>query len=265
MDNVGPDTFQALHVLGEGVRSPVQGDHIGITYSIFNVETGKRLHAAQRHWVHGHEELNALHGLLEKRVAGDSVSYVFPAHLAPWDIIGPESSTAPSDSSMLKISLRIDVVMSQEEAAQEAELYNEWTRARRKEADASLKKHLYLEGVDAAEANFAGVYVVVEQEGDGEIIAFGDQVTLDYQATFLDGTVFDDTYASGTPLVFKCGVQGQVIWGLSLAVRKLSVGSKARVYIPYAFGFGQEGSSTGIVPPFANLVYDLKVREMERP
>jgi len=265
MAPIGNGIYQQLHVLGEGERQPAVGDHIGISYTVLHDDSDMVLHRAQRHWVRGERKQLLWDTLLTQRVVGDSLSLLMKAGQLPWDFLGSQIGSKPADSVSLRLSLRVDAVMSPSEAAEEAELYHSWSRLRHQEAEKALLQHMQDTGVDIEDAEFAGVYVVVEQEGDGEIIAFGDQVIMDYQGRFLNEKVFDDTYASGTPLNFKVGVQGQVIWGLSLAVRKLSVGSKARIYVPYAFGFGSEGSSTGIVPPFSNLVYDVDVKSMTRP
>jgi len=57
-------------------------------------------------------------------------------------------------------------------------------------------------------------------EGTGPYITHGASVTMHYNGTLEDGTVFDSSYTRGSPLTFKVG-DGKVIKGLELAIVNL--------------------------------------------
>lgn len=244
MDKVGEGIYQHLHKLGEGERKPLPGYHVGLTYNAYLLDPMEKLGRAQRFWLHGEPSLKSLNTMLSNRVEGDSVTLIAPISKLPWDIIGPESVSIPEPDRMVRMEIRIDAVLTDSEVQEEQAFYNQWLEKRGNESKQSLNEYLVRNGIDPEKDAFAGVYVVVKKQGEGELIAFGDVVTLNYRGTFLDGTLFDDTFTSGSPLVFTVGAQGQVIWGMSLAVRKLSEGASATIYIPYSFAFGSQGSST---------------------
>jgi FKBP-type peptidyl-prolyl cis-trans isomerase FklB len=265
MNRVGEQVYMQLHRLGDGMRSPMAGDQVGIRFSVSLLEPQEYLHTAQRFINYSDPTLKALNTVLKNRVVGDSISVILPASKLPWDVIGPEISIQPGPERLVEVGLLVEAVLTPEEAELEEARLNKWLKERRLEAERSMHAFLVKEGLDPDKDSFGGVYVTIKEKGDGELISFGDRITINYQGRFLNGRVFDDTYASGAPMSFNVGEQGQVIWGLSLAVRKLSAGAKARVYIPYAYGFGSSGSSTGIVPPFANIIYDIEVMSVLRP
>ena len=61
------------------------------------------------------------------------------------------------------------------------------------------------------------------------------------------------------PLVLKIGDPGQIIKGMDIGLRLMKEGGKAKIIIPSQLGFGDKGSSTGIVPPYTSLIYDVEL------
>lgn len=104
-----------------------------------------------------------------------------------------------------------------------------------------------------------GLQYEVLEEGDGPRPQPGDQVTIHYRGTLLDGTEFDSSYERGEPATF--GV-GQVIPGFSEALQLMPVGSKFRVVIPGELGYGEQGAGADIGPN-ATLVFEIELLEIQ--
>jgi len=102
-------------------------------------------------------------------------------------------------------------------------------------------------------------YISVSKMGEGDSIKPKAEVVISYQAYFSDGTKFDDTEQWHDSLTFKYGVPLQIIKGLEQGIAGLREGSEAKLIIPSRLAFGEKGSSSGIVPPFEPLLYDLKI------
>lgn len=84
----------------------------------------------------------------------------------------------------------------------------------------------------------------VLEEGDGDVVATGDTVTLNYQGTSWDtGEVFDQSYG-GDPAQFSTD---QVIQGFGAALVGQKVGTKLIVTIPpeYAYGTDADAAELG--------------------
>lgn len=78
----------------------------------------------------------------------------------------------------------------------------------------------------------------VLEEGDGDTIAAGDSVTLDYQGTSWDtGEVFDQSYGTGQPATFTTD---GVIQGFGAALVGQKVGTKLIVSIPPEYAYGTD-------------------------
>ncbi|ETW02026.1 hypothetical protein, variant 1 [Aphanomyces invadans] len=102
--------------------------------------------------------------------------------------------------------------------------------------------------------------VVVEFVHDGDHSTYpqrGDSVTVNYVGTLaVTGAKFDSSYDRSAPFQFHLGL-GEVIKGWDEGVAKLSLNETARLYIPSHLGYGASGAGSGVIPPNADLIFDV--------
>ena len=103
-----------------------------------------------------------------------------------------------------------------------------------------------------------GIYYIEIEEGEGELLLPGDSVYLHYIGRFLDGTIFDNTYKT-EPFEFTYGVYFQLIRGMEIGISKMKRGGKAKFILPSHLAFGENGSSTGIVPPNTTVIFEVEL------
>ena len=74
------------------------------------------------------------------------------------------------------------------------------------------------------------------------------------------GTLFDSSLAPGkTPLgPFAVGTSS-LIPGFSQCVLGMKVGGQRRCNIPPNLAYGSQGSSNGVIPPNATLIFELEL------
>lgn len=96
-----------------------------------------------------------------------------------------------------------------------------------------------------------------EVVGQGQEAKTGDEVSVHYTGTLMDGKKFDSSRDRGDPFKFKLG-QGQVIKGWDQGVVGMKVGGKRKLVIPSALGYGEKGSPPTI-PPGAGLKFDVEL------
>ena len=104
----------------------------------------------------------------------------------------------------------------------------------------------------------SGLQYEVLVEGEGKKPSATDRVRCHYEGTLIDGTIFDSSVKRGTPAVF--GVN-QVIKGWVEALQLMSVGSKWKLYIPSALGYGAQGAGESI-PPYTTLIFEVELLEI---
>ena len=81
-----------------------------------------------------------------------------------------------------------------------------------------------------------------------------DLVSVHYEGTLTDGTVFDSSFERGSPAVFA---PDQVVPGWTEALQMMKVGDEWFLYIPPALGYGDR--QAGNIPAHSVLVFRLKV------
>ena len=138
------------------------------------------------------------------------------------------------------------------------------------EAAAKGKKNLELEkSFLAANAKKDGVvttasglqYQVITQ-GAGPKPKATDRVTAHYTGTLLDGTEFDSSHKRGEPAQF---VLDSVVPGWSEALQLMPKGSKYKLWIPAALGYGEAGTPGGPIPPNSTLVFEIELLDIAKP
>ncbi|MDR2747840.1 MAG: peptidylprolyl isomerase [Treponema sp.] len=102
-----------------------------------------------------------------------------------------------------------------------------------------------------------GVRYKILKEGSGFKPTVGNTVQLNYRAAFLDGTVFDSSDISGSPLEFPVG-QGLVIPGFDETVLDMQLGEKRLAIIPPELAYGEQGAA-GFIPPNSYLVMEFEL------
>ena len=101
----------------------------------------------------------------------------------------------------------------------------------------------------------SGLIFIETQKGkSGAHPSATDVVTVHYTGTLLDGTKFDSSIDRGEPATFSLN---QVIPGWTEAIQLMTKGSKAKLIIPSALGYGPRGG--GPIPPFSTLLFDVEL------
>ena len=135
----------------------------------------------------------------------------------------------------------------------------------RAEAEAKAKKNLE-EGTAflAKNAKAAGVVTTasglqyqVIAPGNGPKPTDADTIVVNYTGKLLDGTEFDSTAKAGQPATFQ--MSRPLIPGWTEAVKLMPKGSKYRVWIPAALGYGEAVPPDGPIPPNATLVFEIEL------
>lgn len=94
--------------------------------------------------------------------------------------------------------------------------------------------------------------VHVVRMGNGPRPVMGQTCILTYKGYLPSGSLFDSS-----PPDYKFEL-GQNIIGLEEALMQLSVGSKAKIWIPYDKAYGEDGAPP-MIPARADLTFDLSL------
>jgi FKBP-type peptidyl-prolyl cis-trans isomerase FklB len=104
----------------------------------------------------------------------------------------------------------------------------------------------------------SGVQYKIIRQGTGAKPLLEDTIVAHYKGTLLDGTVFDESYGRGQPIVYPLN---QLVEGWKQVLVLMPVGSKWQLFIPSDYGYGERGS--GLIPGGATLVFDMELLEVK--
>jgi len=105
----------------------------------------------------------------------------------------------------------------------------------------------------------SGLQYEILEQGDGQTFpTASDKVKVHYRGTLIDGTEFDSSYARNQPISFGLN---QVIAGWTEGLQLMSVGSKAKLYIPAELAYGSR--KAGSIPANSTLVFEVELLGIE--
>ncbi|KAK0108163.1 Peptidyl-prolyl cis-trans isomerase fpr2 [Cadophora gregata] len=82
----------------------------------------------------------------------------------------------------------------------------------------------------------------------------GDLISVNYNGTLTDGTLFDSSYAGSAPEPFAFTIgAGEVIKGWELGLLDMCIGDQRKLTLPPAFGYGDH--TVGPIPANSTLIF----------
>ena len=122
----------------------------------------------------------------------------------------------------------------------------------REDGEAFLAENTGREGVIILPS---GLQYQVLREGNGPKPELTDRVSVHYIGSLLDGTEFNNSYSSGTPIIFAVN---RVVAGWTEVLQLMGVGAKWKVWLPPELGYGTAGRGTQIAPN-ATLEFEIEL------
>ena len=122
-----------------------------------------------------------------------------------------------------------------------------------------------------------GLQYVITKKGGGKKPANGSTIYIHYAGFLENGSLFDSSIEEVAktfgkydpnraaqhgyqPIPFQAGRKDGMIPGFIEGIEKLSFGDKAVIFIPSNLGYGEAGAG-GIIPPNANLIFEIELLE----
>lgn len=104
---------------------------------------------------------------------------------------------------------------------------------------------------------FSGVYYEIIESGDSTSMMpiYGDVVTVDYS-----GWLYNSSDPFESKIDFSQQLGRNLITGWTLAIERMHIGDKWKVYIPYYQGYGI--SSNDNVPAYSTLIFTIKLKSI---
>lgn len=168
-----------------------------------------------------------------------------------------------NEHDLFKIKISVIDVQSEQEFEQEKQAFLNWIEDFGDYERVILKQFISQKKIDAKPAASGLIFLPLERT-NGPKVELGDTITINYEGRFINGKYFDSTVRRKQPFQFVFGTEWQVIKGLEEGLALMREGEKALFILPSDLAFGSEGSSTGIIPPFTSLIYEVEVLKVSK-
>jgi FKBP-type peptidyl-prolyl cis-trans isomerase FkpA len=160
--------------------------------------------------------------------------------------------------SKMKVRIHMLDLQTKQDYEHEKQAFLKWIDDLSSFEKEVLKQFVHNEHVDIQPTE-SGLYKLQIKKGKGKKVAIGDTVIVHYEGRFLDGKFFDSTKQRNEAFGFVYGTEWQVVEGLEEAIGSMREGEKSLFIIPSELAFGRKGSSTGIVPPYTSVIFEVEL------
>ncbi|MCL2720959.1 MAG: FKBP-type peptidyl-prolyl cis-trans isomerase [Treponema sp.] len=103
----------------------------------------------------------------------------------------------------------------------------------------------------------SGLQYEILEYTEGEKPKANSMVRVNYLGTFIDGSLFDNSYEEGGAYI----PLEMVIKGWTEGLMLMSEGSKYILYIPSNLAYGKDGIQ-GFIPPYSTLIFTVELLEI---
>ena len=192
---------------------------------------------------------------------GGTMRFVMPSALA-FDSTGYEPYIKPY--TPIHALIRMNSVMDKADydkkqaalaAAQEAE------KARREAAEQeAINDYIKDKGIAEAPTE-SGLYIFNRQEGEGNLVQWGDTVSVHYVMRNLKEEQIESSYDYGRPMTFVVG-SGSMVPAIEEALMTMAPHAKVSVVTPSALAFGATDLGETL-PPYSPLRIELELVEVK--
>lgn len=273
----------------ENAVKPEEGSGIGIRYTIKKQANDSLLVASKDVVQDGSGILrqilnkSACKGCIEDAIMmlgkGDSAAFIISA-----DSFFLKTMRQNELPPFIKKGEFLLVNMKMEEVKTKKEI-EENTKKQMEEQEAMLKKFKDAEqpSIDKYIAdnklnvtlNKDSIYFIQDAPGSGSLAQDGDSLYVEYTGMLLDGRIFDSSrfedaekggigkpkeYCRPIPILLG---NHSVIVGWEKALRMMKKGTKARVILPSAQGYGPGGNGQ-VIPPYAPLMFSMEIVSIKK-
>ncbi len=250
--------YYQLHTLGESGRRADYGDYITADIRYLTMDDSVFFEGRRKLQLEPSDTRGSIDKCFIMLNHGEQATFVISADQFFKSTLESELPAFLEPGSNMKVWLSIVDIQTEQEYENEKIAFLNWIDDFGEYEKVVLEQFLQQEelGVEPTES---GIYHLKLRPGNGVLIREGDTITINYEGRFLNGKFFDSTVKRNQPFQFVYGTEWQVVKGLEEAIGMMSEGEKSLFILPSELAFGTEGSSTGIIPPFTSLIFEVEI------
>ena len=207
--------------------------------------------------------------ILPKLSVGDSAVVVLSV-----DSLKKRNQIDPNDTTLFvkgsTIQCRLKILKTFKDQTEAIADYQSEIDKENKNQIKAVEDYMTQKGIKGGVKTKSGAYVVLENPGDQTQKADSGKVAFIKYKGYLqsNGEVFDTNQDSSKghtdPISVNVGGQPPVIPAWEEGLPYFGKGGSGKIFVPAFLGYGPQGSPP-VIPPDANLVFDIQVLDVQNP
>lgn len=258
---IGGDSYCKLLELGDGGETARPGDYVTVMLRYYTWGDSLFFDGGRRFQLEKSNYAGSIDDCFSRLSAGDSASFYINAQSFFERTLGTTRPRFLDSAHPMRVDVRMVDIEDSASFAHDKEAFLHWIEDFSEYERVILRQYLLKERISTHAID--SLYYLPITAGTGAYPKNGDTLTIEFEGRFLDGKFFDSTKKRHEPFVFVLGQKWQVIEGLERAVRLMREGEHAVFILPSSIAFGESGSSTGIVPPYTPVVFEVEFTELK--
>lgn len=254
--------YYQLTAIGETEAKALPGDYITVDLKYKTMADSVFFAGRRRLQVEPSQFDGSVDECFTMLSAGDGATFILSAD----DFFGKTLQTSVpaffGETRLLKVDISVLEIQTEQDYNREREAFLKWIEDFDEYEKVLVKQYVEQNKIDAL-PDTNGIYHIVLAQGKGTEARRGDTVVVHYEGRFLNGRFFDSTKKRNEPFTFILGQEYQVIEGMEDAIGMMCEGEKALFILPSGTAFGRSGSSTGIIPPYTSLIYEVELLDIK--
>lgn len=194
---------------------------------------------------------------------GDSAAFNFPADSFFSRTLETSLPKFINKGDFMRVDIKMLEIQTEKQYQLEKEAFLHWINDFGEYEKVILKQYMDGEKLSIAPTS-SGLYYIPVIKTNGKDVTIGDTITVNFEGRFFNSKIFDSTKKRNEPFQFVYGQKWQVIEGLEEAIGMMKEGERSLFIIPSRLAFGEQGSSTGIIPPFTSVVFEVELIEVKK-
>ncbi len=257
------DIYYKLYKTGEIEKYPNPGDYLTVDLIYKTMQDSIFFKGRRKIQLAASEFKGAIDECFPKLSVGDSAEFIIDADLFFKKTIGVNTPVFIDNNHKMKVDIQLLQIKSQEEFKQEKKEFLSWIKDFGQYEQVVLKHYINKEQMNISPENPQIFYKIIDK-GNNKTVDIGDTVVINYEGRFLNGDYFDSTIRRKQAFEFVYGTQWQVIKGIEYALKQMHEGEKSIFIFPSSYAFGYKGSSSGIIPPFTSVVFEIRLEQIRK-
>ncbi len=255
--------YYKLLVFGEDRRTAKPGDYVNVDIAYYTLNDSLFFYGRRTLQLTEPEFPGSIDYCFMAMAEFDSASFIISAQGLFEKTLNTELPPFLQPGDFMKVNIKMHLIRTEEQYIREKEEFLAWIRDFGEYEQTVLRNFIEHKEIKAKPTPSGMYFLPIKKGNSTKKVNRGDIVTVHYEGRFLNGKFFDSTIKRNQPFDFVYGTEWQVIKGLEEAISYMTEGEKAIVIMPSELAWGRQGSSTGIIPPFTSVIYEVELLKIE--